>query len=107
MVFASRRTCIEANLIGWLLREDGYRPIPNGVRDAALGDLVVYKFAAAGEIGHVGVLALKKPDLTQGTWDVEILSQWGWDGEYFHRPDDVPKDSFGAHIEFWTERVNL
>lgn len=102
MLFASRRTWVEPDHLGTILREDGFRKI--AVSEVVLGDIVVYRDASGG-FAHVGLVLSKTPDVEHASWKVSVLSQWGIDGEYFHDANDVP-DLLGTPQEYWTERRN-
>ena len=57
-----------------------------------------------GEAVHVSVVTRVHVDLTNATWEVFAVSQWGADGEYLHRVDDV-HPNLGRPKEYWTDRV--
>lgn len=109
MIFASRRTRIglEKNIgpvLRFILREDEYRAV--GSENALVaGDVVVYKGDSGDDssISHVATVVLNEPLLEGGSRQIMVLSQWGADGEYFHRIDDVPP-LLGKPAEFWTHR---
>lgn len=103
MVFGSRRTCVEPDSLGMILREDGFRKI--SISEAVLGDIVVYRDGSGG-FAHVGLVLSKSADIELASWKVEVLSQWGADGEYFHEAYDVPH-LLGKPQEYWTERRTL
>ena len=101
MVFASRRTWVDIEHLETFLTDDGYRRIQDN--DLRTGDLVIYR-DEFGEPAHVGIVhhvSPYRPDLTR---DVYVLSQWGRDGEYIHRIDDV-NHNLGTPTEFWTDRT--
>jgi hypothetical protein len=100
MVFASRRTWVEPDCLNMILREDGFRKVL--VSEAVRGDIVVYRDASGG-FTHVGLVLSKSADVEHSSWRVEVLSQWGADGEYFHDANDV-HPSLGKPQEYWTER---
>ena len=110
MVFASRRTAIDIDLVRRILKEDGYRQIAS--EDMQMGDIVLYadqsqRVSHVGMIAsmHVGMIA-SMPVERQGQLNpVRILSQWGSDGEYFHAPLDVPA-LYGRPSEYWTDTVS-
>ena len=79
MAFANRRTCVEPEHLPMILREDGYVEVPQAAAVVA-GDIVVYE--QDGEISHVGTVVSNRPDLISGRSDIQVLSQWGFDGEY-------------------------
>jgi len=99
MVFASRRTWVDVDLVYWILEEDGYRPIkPEAV---CPGDLLVYNDPEGPT--HIGVVWQHEPDVERATWRTDILSQWGAAGEYFHESQDVAP-LLGTPQRFWTDR---
>lgn len=85
-----------------ILGDDGYRPLPNG-DDLTAGDVVVYR-DEEGAVAHVGLVTEVKTDIEKAQWEVFVLSQWGRDGEYFHRLDDVNL-LLGKPTEYWTDRI--
>ena len=101
MIFASRRTCVDPKHLAFIFSDDDYRP----VRDQSAlwpGDVVVYR-DADDEIAHVGLISFIRPILEQGTREIWVISQWGFDGEYLHREDDV-MITLGKPAEYWTDR---
>jgi len=102
MIFASRRTLIDTDYLRLILEGDGYRRIPNE-NELAIGDVVVYR-DESGAVTHVGLVTDVKADLREAAWEISALSQWGQDGEYFHRVDDV-SPRLGKPAEYWTDRV--
>jgi cell wall-associated NlpC family hydrolase len=92
---------IDDEHVGMILREDGYRKLDNP-SEAVLGDVVVYR-NDGGEISHVGILVSVQLQLEVGGQELTVLSQWGADGEYFHRIDDV-NPRLGQPTEIWTDR---
>ena len=101
MVFAARRTVIEDDQVEMILREDGYRKF-NDQSELTIGDVVVYR-NDRGTISHVGMVARVFANVRSAEWEITVLSQWGADGEYFHRIDDV-NPRLGRPTEFWTDR---
>lgn len=97
LVFGSRRTFIDIEHAPRILHQDGYRRID--VTETARGDVILYE----DEDGpaHIGIMWSYEPDLKVRT----VLSQWGADGEFFHRIDDV-RDDWKHRVSAWTERVN-
>ena len=102
MVFATRRTWVEPENLRMILEDDGYRKVLNE-SELQAGDVVVYR-DDYGEVSHVGIVTEVRPNLAEATREVFVLSQWGQDGEYFHRADDV-NPQLGKPSEYWTERV--
>jgi hypothetical protein len=101
MVFASRRTWIEPEELQMVLEDDDYHRL-SGPDHAVQGDIVVYR-NAQGNVEHVGLVAIVNVNLSQAVREITILSQWGADGEYFHRVDDVP-ERLGTPAEYWSDR---
>lgn len=102
MVFANRRVWIDPDWLGMILADDGYSRVRDE-RELQPGDVVVYR-SSAGAVSHVGLVAEVKPNLREGTWEVQVLSQWGSTGEYFHRVDDL-SPALGHFSGYWTERI--
>lgn len=98
MVFASRRTFVDIDQLDMVLDDDDYRPITEG--DLERGDLVIYR-DASGIATHVGLVVNVSP---MAKLEITVLSQWGSDGEYFHRADDV-NPRFGTPTEYRTDRT--
>jgi hypothetical protein len=84
-----------------VLEDDDYRRL-SGSGQAELGDVVVYR-DTQGVVTHVGLVARIVTDLQVGAREMGVLSQWGADGEYFHRVDDVPS-LLGIPAEYWSDR---
>jgi hypothetical protein len=100
MAFANRRTCIEPDQVPTILEEDGFVEVAQAAA-VMTGDLIVYELD--GEISHVAVVVENKPDLQDGGSTIQVLSQWGFDGEYLHEYRDV-HPSLGRPVRFYTER---
>jgi len=81
-----------------ILKDDGYLPVTES--EVVPGDVVIYKFD--GEIAHVAVV-IGRPVLQNSDSQIDVLSQWGKDGEYFHEHRDVPV-LMGKPAEFYSER---
>jgi len=101
MVFATRRTWIEPGELQMIVEDDDYHRLDPG-DEVIRGDVVVYR-DATGYVSHVGLVADVQHDLRRGTREITVLSQWGQDGEYFHRVDDV-NPFLGTPTEYWTDR---
>lgn len=103
MVFASRRTWIEIDIITWIFGEDGYHRFSE-LDNSRSGDLVLYRDTHTKEYAHVGMIIGEKL-LLEGSSQSEIwvISQFGKNGEWIHPLDDVPPN-FKGGIEFWTDR---
>jgi hypothetical protein len=100
MAFANRRTCIEPHHVQMILEDDAYTEVtPAGV---VPGDLLVYR-DRIGAISHVAIVTAHKPDLANARWRTTVISQWGYDGEYFHDHADV-NQSLGRPDRFYSER---
>jgi hypothetical protein len=102
MVFASRRTFVDSDHLDTILRDDGYRQIPKDEADQ--GDLVVYRQDRVAK--HVGIIYEFRDvaiDPVHPRKEVWVLSQWGENGEYLHKIDEV-SPLYGNKKEFWTER---
>ncbi len=101
MVFAARRTWVDPDQLGNILRGDGYRRIREE-SELTVGDIVVYR-NRSGSASHVGVITSIGLYGSDGTRQVVVLSQWGYDGEYFHEIDDV-NPRLGEPADYWTDR---
>ena len=100
LVFASRRTGIEPDHLGFIFTEDGFRQLDSEFQ-AEVGDVVVYK----GPFGsHVAIIVEIEDNLACGSRKLRVLSKWGRYGEYLHPINDVP-DMLGKPSEYWTERT--
>lgn len=102
LVFASRRTMIDAEYIERILREDGYRRVDRAL--AMVGDVVVYRQAPSEPPTHVGLLIERSIALAESAASERILSKWGRHPEYVHAITDVRVEQYGAVHEFWTDR---
>ena len=101
MIFAARRTWIETDHLRAILEDDEYRPIDR--YELQQGDIVVYK-NNHNEDSHVAIVFEVKLKLVDATLEVVVLSQWGQDGEYLHKDDDV-NPWLGTPTEYWTDRT--
>src|SRR5262249_13330028 len=81
LVFASRRTWVDEEMLHAILNDDGFRPIEQA--NVKPGDLLVYEKDA--EFSHIGMVISHEPIVEPAGWDTLILSQWGHDGEYLHK----------------------
>lgn len=104
LVFAHRRTHIlgDGKDVEFILREDGYVPVKSRA-DVGLGDVVVYRQHSRKEITHAGYIAAVDRRVDVGEIDFLVMSQWGSDGEYLHKEQDVPT-MYGQVREYYTER---
>lgn len=102
MIFGIRRTWIDPQHLETILPEDEYYKL-SGVRDAEVGDIVLYRQEESTEITHIALIVKKDVKLSPASFDVKVMSKWGWAGEYVHQIDDVPPQ-FGEPSEFWSER---
>jgi hypothetical protein len=102
MVFASRRTFIDSDHLDTILRDDGFRQIAKDQMHQ--GDLVVYRLNEIAK--HVGIIYEIRDvavDPVHPREEIWVLSQWGENGEYLHKIDEV-SPLYGNKQEFWTER---
>lgn len=83
------------------MTEDGFRRVEE--EELEIGDVVIYR-SDNREISHVGLIAKITVIVERGQREITVLSQWGADGEYFHRIDDV-HPNLGRPTEFWTDRT--
>ena len=104
LVFASRRTWIDPEHLGAILKDDKYTQLDNE-NEIESGDVVVYR-NDDGEVSHVGIVAKVLTGLRLDDDPVRlcVLSQWGATGEYFHLADDV-SSLLGRPVEYWTDRT--
>lgn len=102
MVFASRRTWIDPEHLGMILKDDKYRRLTNDT-EIEQGDVVVYRDDNE-TVSHVGIVVKVTTRLNEASIEVSVLSQWGADGEYFHLADDV-NPALGSPAEYWTDRT--
>lgn len=107
MVFASRRTCIDAlegtdidRDIEMILHDDDYRRLRQGELPEQ-GDVVLYR-DRHDSISHAAIIVNVTPTINP---EILVMSQWGANGEYFHRIDDV-YPMLGNPREYWTDRRN-
>lgn len=101
MVFAARRTCIDTDELPMIFNDDEYKRL-DSLNDVMKGDVVVYRDDTK-HVSHVGLVFDVRPDIKEGTPDITVLSQWGRNGEYFHRVDDV-HPFLGTPVEYRTDR---
>jgi len=105
MVFAARRTYINMDRLGLILREDGYERVAHE-NDVQIGDVVVY--GDADNPKHVGVVVAVDVQLEGSDNRIRrltVMSKWGEHPEYFHPLDQVP-ERYGRPIAFWTDRIS-
>ena len=105
----------------WFLRTEGRGLIPTqpdpryfratavidsmAPANAEIGDIVIYR-DADGNVSHVGVVAEKKGAIITSEAEncsVQVLSKWGFEGEYLHDASHVPT-LLGTPAEYWTHR---
>ncbi len=99
LAFASRRTWVDndaGGVVEMILDQDGYENVKR--LDCVPGDVVVYR-DEEGEAVHAAVVT----EVRTLSDEVYVVSQWGADGEYTHREDDVDF-RLGQPIEYWTDR---
>jgi hypothetical protein len=104
LVFASRRTWVDTDHVPMILEEDGYYKVP-ALDQLKAGDVVIYR-DENGTITHIGSVLSIEPVVSNATWKITVLSQWGADGEYVHPPEYVPRH-LGRPTEYWTERKEV
>ena len=98
----SKTTYIYKVVDGHEIRADVYRPV-HDEGELWPGDVVVYR-DDDNEIVHVGLISNIRTVLDRGTREIWVVSQWGADGEYLHRAEDVSMD-LGKPTEYWTDRL--
>jgi hypothetical protein len=103
MVFANRRAWVEPEQVPMILADDSYYEIKPS--EVVPGDIVVY-FTMPDVISHVAVAVSNEPELSDGSSNIRVLSQWGRNGEYFHDYRDVPH-WLGTPVKFYSERRRL
>ena len=103
MAFANRRTCIEPTEVPLILKDDEYVEVRR-VADVMPGDLVVYEDVDG--ISHVAVVVSNVSRLQDGDSTIQVVSQWGSDGEYLHEYRDIPP-LLGKPARFYSERRKL
>ena len=93
---------------GWKdnAEDDEYKMRPQKAM-SMVGDIAVYR-KSDGEVVHVGIIVSTNPNLERGEIDLEVLSQFGADGEYIHKEDDLPERLLYGKpgLSVWTEAVN-
>jgi len=100
MVFASRRTSIlDDGQIADILRDDGYRTIPE--HDARVADLVLYKDR------KIGLLHVARVTHRHDLKALHALSKWNptsGEDEHHIRHHCWTDQGFDVELEFWTDR---
>jgi len=101
MVFSSRRTAIHPEWLQRITDDDEYVELPSADQ-LRVGDIVAY--AVEGEVTHVAVV-VRQDVMAEGDADPNLLllSQWGFDGEFYHSLRDVP-DAYGEPVRFFSDR---
>lgn len=102
LVFASRRTWVDTQVVPTILTEDEYHKLVSP-RDVEIGDLVIYRESRRNIMTHVGVIVERRADVPSAEWEIIVMSKWGAAGEYIHPLKDVPIH-YGEAAEFWTDR---
>jgi hypothetical protein len=105
MVFGSRRTVIEPDQLEIIFKDDNYYEILEKSL-LKVGDLITYQSDKDGEIDHVGIIVNIRDDLSSAERHLEILSQFGFDGEYFHDEYCIPP-FYGKFVRYFSERIRL
>lgn len=100
LAFANRRTCIDPGQWEVIRDDDGYRQLARS-EPPCPGDIVLYRDSDG--YSHVAVITAVEPDVQSANWRIEVISQWGADGEFIHQMSDVPQ-LLGAPAEIWTDR---
>ena len=101
MVFAGRRTGVCPSEIPAILEDDGYRQTT--WNESEHGDVVLYRDSGC-QIVHVALVIEKVPCTQSAQFEITVLSQWGFSGEFFHDIRDVTP-MYGHPTDFWTDRV--
>lgn len=102
LTFANRRTGIQRpEAVQEILKDDGYKPVR--VTAVQPGDVVVYRDGP--EISHTGLVLKVVEGYPEGSSlrSVEVLSKWGYAGEYYHPARESPYHE--QSIEYWTDRL--
>lgn len=103
-VFAGRRTCIAGEeatgVVRSILDDDGYHQV--SLLDTVVGDVVIYAEADGGFSHSATVVAIEDNTLIPGGRAVEVISKWGYAGEYQHALRECPY--FADQVTFWTDR---
>jgi hypothetical protein len=100
LVFGSRRTWVDPDVVDWVLREDGFDRLPDHAK-WDVGDIVVYRKGT--EVSHVGVIRSIQRRVADAETEVIVVSAWGNDGEYVH-PWQVVSPLLGTPVEVWSQR---
>ncbi len=102
MIFAARRTVLDTDVLHYIIDDDGYSDLASP-DNLGVGDIVLY--AADEELTHVAMVVKVGLAATQDRApDHLLLSQWGFDGEYFHSLHDIPS-LYGAPVRYLTDRL--
>ena len=101
LLFASRRTLVDMEQWDLIQADDGYRKLDESEAPMP-GDVVLYR-DRHHRPSHVAQIIRVDLDIARAEHHVEVVSQWGRDGEYIHKIADVPF-LLGAPAEIWTER---
>ncbi len=105
MVAGFRRTCIESKDLGWILADDGYRQLLHR-HEARPGDVVLYYANDDEEPTHISLILSVEPNLATGEPIICCVSQWGFDGGYFHKDNEVPA-VYGTIRTYYSDRSEL
>jgi hypothetical protein len=104
LIFAARRTFIDAEDVERILQDDGYARLKDS-SEVVCGDLIVYRKEADGPVEHVGLILKPAMRGPLGSTPLVVLSQWGGDGEYMHAEDVVP-EAYGSVRQYYSERAH-
>lgn len=108
LVWASRRTSIyEDEVVGQILKDDGYRLLPEDVAPMP-GDVFLYRSTTGSGVLHTGIfLGLKYIKEGQGDGIPQVLSKLNDSlGEVVHAVNDWPYSwqCIEYKVEVWTDR---
>lgn len=103
LVFASRRCWIDIDCLYMILSDDEYRKL-SALSEIEIGDIVIYCRNGAKRVSHIAVVVEVIPNIETASFRTRVMSQWGADGEYIHKIDEVPEELYGVPSEFWTDR---
>ena len=99
LVFAARRTAIDADYFSLIAQDDDLRPVP--WETARAGDVGVYW--SGSSVIHVA-MCLGRETVLGADKALWLLSKFGRGPEYEHLHVDVPKALRYDRFEVWTER---
>jgi hypothetical protein len=101
MIFSSRRTTIDPQWLEKIIGDDEYERL-DSADQLQVGDIVAYE--AEGSVTHVAIVTQQGVIAEEGADPGHVLlSQWGFDGEYFHALRQVPQ-AYGEPTRFFSDR---